>query len=301
MVERAYWRRAETQFGVVRHEGESVLSDRQVRYRVKQGRWHRLMPGVFRLAGAPPSWEGELLAAALWAGSTAVVSHRSAARLHGFSVFAKTKALELTSTTPRRSSRVKVHEVKSFSFHDRVSSRCQHFTVTTVARTLLDLAPLCDERELATCLDEALSRKQVTLEELERVLGRAKGRRGVRLLRAVVASRSGANGPTESDLERVALSVIEESRLPKPTVQRRVALGRRRARLDCSYPAQGVVVECDGYAFHSDVRAFERDRQRINALTARGVVVLRWTWAALHERPQELTDELRAVLLSRSR
>jgi very-short-patch-repair endonuclease len=146
-----------------------------------------------------------------------------------------------------------------------------------------------------------LSRKQVTLEELERVLGRAKGRRGVRLLRAVVASRSGANGPTESDLERVALSVIEESRLPKPTVQRRVALGRRRARLDCSYPAQGVVVECDGYAFHSDVRAFERDRQRINALTARGVVVLRWTWAALHERPQELTDELRAVLLSRSR
>jgi len=60
-------------------------------------------------------------------------------------------------------------------------------------------------------------------------------------------------------------------------------------------------VECDGYAFHSDVRAFERDRQRINALTARGVVVLRWTWAALHERPQELTDELRVVLLARSR
>jgi len=300
MAETSLLTTAETQFGVVHHEDEKVLNDRQVRYRVKQGRWHRLMPGVFRIAGCPQSWEGDLLAATLWAGTRCVVSHRSAARLHGLSVFAQTTALELTSPRACRSSKVTVHHTKGVNHHDRLDTYFHHFKVTTVSRTLLDIAPLCDERELATCLDEALSQKKVTLEELERVLARSKGRRGVRVLRALVANRSGEGGPTESELERVALSVIEEGGLPKPAVQRRVRLRGKRARVDCSFVAQGVVIECDGYAFHSDVKSFEEDRKRINALTVRGFVVLRWTWAALHSRPEELVDELRTVLLARS-
>ena len=70
-------------------------------------------------------------------------------------------------------------------------------------------------------------------------------------------------------------------------------------RLDFVFTAQRVIIEADGYAWHSDTKSFEADRARDNALTARGFRVLRWTWKALDERPDELIAELLLLLNAR--
>src|SRR5690349_14959129 len=71
------------QHGLIAHRQlhELRLSAKQVRGGVAAGRWECVLPGVLRLAGAPPTAEQELAAAVLWGGPTSVASYRSAARL----------------------------------------------------------------------------------------------------------------------------------------------------------------------------------------------------------------------------
>src|SRR3954462_12230706 len=57
-------------------------TDELIRCRVRQGRWLRMEPGVYALAGAPPSWHQRLWVARLTAEFFAVVSHESAAAFH---------------------------------------------------------------------------------------------------------------------------------------------------------------------------------------------------------------------------
>ncbi len=54
--------------------------------------------------------------------------------------------------------------------------------------------------------------------------------------------------------------------------------GRFIARVDFAYPDQRLAIEVDGFAAHSTVDAFRRDRSRQNALVTAGWTVLRFTW-----------------------
>src|SRR5256714_7015750 len=60
---------------------EAGLGRGAIQHRLDSGEWQRLHPGVYRMRGAPPSWEQRLMAATLWAGPESAVSHRSAAAL----------------------------------------------------------------------------------------------------------------------------------------------------------------------------------------------------------------------------
>ena len=59
----------------------------------------------------------------------------------------------------------------------------------------------------------------------------------------------------------------------------------RTFRPDLVFDDVKLIVEIDGFAYHGDRDAFERDRQRQNALTAAGWTVLRFTWRQVHENP----------------
>ncbi len=269
------------------------LTERQVDHRLGTGAWEALHPRVYRVEGAPSTWHQRLKAVMLWVRHGAALSHRTAAVLHRFSRY-RGEPVELTATRNLRNTSAEVHRVPVLD--PRELSLVDGFKVTTPTRTLIDLAAAEPEDDVRASVDQALSRKWTTLEKLESAVASAPYHRGVRFLRQLVHEYLGGDGPSESELETLVLELFAAAGLPRPHRQRAVRVGNRVRRLDFALPGTPLVVEADGYAYHSSPRAFEEDRVRNNALTARGYRVLHWTWAAVRDRPDELVAQLARML-----
>lgn len=289
-------RLAATQHGVVSRTQalQCGVTARQITVRLDSGRWQVVMPGVYRVEGSPQTWRQRLKAAALWAGEGFAVSHHAAAALWGFGRYDE-GPVELTLARYARAPRgVVLHQARVLAPRDVAS--LEKLRVTTVERTLLDLAACDPFEDVRAACDEALRRKWTNTERLSVAVARAAGRPGVGLIGSLVDGYVGGRGPTESELEARVAEVLEACGLPSPVRQARVVVGDRVRRLDFRIPGTRVVIEADGYAWHSSPEAFERDRQRDNALIARGFTVLHWTWRALREEPETLVGQLYAVL-----
>lgn len=270
-------------------------SEKQLRYRLAKGTVVHLVGEVYRFAGAPETWHQRLLALEIWAKKGFAFSHETAAALHGLGPFKQEGPITLTTTRRMRTQDwFRVFRVEGLGHNDK--EEIDGFTVTNVKRTLFDLAARTDRYTLRTCVDQALREKSVTLEELQLEVSRSKNRIGVRDMRELLHELAGDGGPGDSKLEDAALDLIRAAGLPRPTLQWEVIAGSRRRRLDLSFKKYLVVIETDGYASHAGIDSFEDDRQRNNSLIAGGWRVLHWTWASIHERPDELINELCAAL-----
>ena len=297
---------AEQQLGVIRRDQVLAwLTERQLEQRVKAKAWEPLLTGVYRISGSPRSWHQDLKALALWAGRDYAFSHETAAALHGFQRFKSEKlvlsvARHLRAPVIPNRGGVVLHRVEPFGPKDRCT--VQGLRVSSPTRTLLELGRGTTDDDLRATVDEALRRKLTTVEKLAVALRRQpKTRpRGFSFLRALVHEYEGGDGPCESELESLVLELILQSGLPRPDRQKSINVAGRFRRLDFFFEHFGVVLEADGYAWHSSTVAFEKDRERRNSLIARGFVVRQWTWKALHERPEALVQELVAVLKTRA-
>jgi very-short-patch-repair endonuclease len=96
---------------------------------------------------------------------------------------------------------------------------------------------------------------------------------------------------TRSDLERLFLRVCRQHGIPKPEVNVRIG----PYEVDFLWRAEGLVVEVDGYRYHSDRAAFRSDRVRDRELNRRGLTVLRFADQELDEDPEAVA----ASVLSR--
>lgn len=298
MVEIRCFQVASRQHGVLSRAQarELGMSDRQVSRLTPSGRWKTLFPAVYAVVGAPSTWHQKLKAASLWAGRGFAVSHRAAAALHGFARFPEGD-VELSITRELRPPPgVTVHRTSSLSRRDITS--IEGLCVTSVARTLLDLCALGDQALLSASLDEALRRRKTTLDKLQVALSTAAYRRGVGVLRVLVDEHLGGTAPTESELEARVVELLGSAGLPRAVRQQTILVGGRVRRMDFRILGTPVIIEADGYAYHSSLQTFESDRLRNNELTARGFRVLHWTWAAVRDRPEELLSELVQTLVA---
>jgi very-short-patch-repair endonuclease len=289
-------RLAATQHGLLRRDQAFALglSPGALRWRLRRGRWTAVRPGVYRIEGAPLSWRQELKAVCLWAARGAAVSHRAAAALWGLARF-RPGPVELSVTRDLRlAGPAAIHRVDSLGVRD--VQAFDGLPVTSPTRTLLDLCATEDRATLEATLDECLRRKLTSLEKLSAALDRAPGHRGTGFLRALLVRYQGGEAPAESEAEAKLLEVIDDAGLPRPEKQREVSARGRLRRLDFAYRVQRLALEVDGYAYHSDPTAFEKDRERRNALTSRGWKVLNFTWRALNERPDEVAEDIRRAL-----
>jgi hypothetical protein len=154
--------------------------------------------------------------------------------------------------------------------------------VTTVARTLLDLAGVASARELARAVDAAERRDLFDLAAVDDVLARARGRRGVVALRDAIAAWRPRY--TRSELEDRFAALVEKAGLPPP--QLNVLLDGEHAQheVDAFWPATWLVVELDSFAYHRTRRDRERDAARDADLELAGYRVVRLTWdeATMH-------------------
>lgn len=257
--------------------------------------------GVYVLPGVLDS-EPTLLRAAT-ARLDAVVSHESAARLHGLD------GLKLPRTTVsvpvRRSNRfpgVIVHQVTDLMpEHVR-----QMFLlpVTSITRTIIDLAAVLPPKLLAQCLDQAVRMKLTTYEtvaEMLEILAR-KGKPGIVKLRKILEIRLGREFVSDSVMETRVIEIIVEAGLPVPTTQFRPAWLRKvNGRVDLAYVPQEILIEADSMRFHGTPEAFQTDRTRDNLAQLSGWLVLRYTWEDVTKRPDMIVDQIREALSIRAR
>ena len=234
------------------------------------------------------------MAGVLGLGSTALVSHRAAAALHGFDGFRR-EPIELTSDRSRRGAAGPwtVHTAGRLELIDRV--RVDGFPATSASRTIIDLAGTASVAELERAIDSAvrdgLTSPLFLSRQLERLRGR--GRRGVVLLDELLVDSGG-----HSDLERRFLALVRLAGLPRPTCQRVFRRDRATlARVDFSFEPRPVIVEVSGRRGHSSDAERARDAQRRNELQHLGFVVLEFTNQQVRRDPAAVVAALRRHLL----
>jgi very-short-patch-repair endonuclease len=97
---------------------------------------------------------------------------------------------------------------------------------------------------------------------------------------------------TRSDLERLFLRICRRHDIPKPEVNVRIG----PYEVDFLWREARLVVEVDGYAYHSDRATFRSDRARDGYLTGRGLTVMRFAGEDLDQEPAAVAASLRAHL-----
>lgn len=158
--------------------------------------------------------------------------------------------------------------------------------LTSVRRTLRDLAIALTLSRAVAAVDSAVRQKLVRLPDLSLYAAAQRGP-GARRFQQVVGLADPRSGSVLESLLRLLL--VEAGLLPFQTQHViRDRFGNFVARVDFCWPAHRLVVEADGFAFHSDRDAYRRDRQRMNELELLGWRVLRFTWEDVQRRPKHV-------------
>jgi very-short-patch-repair endonuclease len=180
--------------------------------------------------------------------------------------------------------------------------RLGKFTVTTLPRTLVDLAAVCPApRGAADALGDALDTAQrlhpTTARQLQRVLrDLGAGVKGVERLRALLAER---HGSTDSSLESRAVRRIRDAGLSTPELQYTIFDERGYImRADCAWPDERLVLHVDGYRYHQQRTRFERDRVAVSRLAAAGWLSMWVTHRSLESN--QWLENLRTALAARA-
>jgi predicted transcriptional regulator of viral defense system len=266
---------------------ESGLSLRTIGRRLERGQLRRLHQGVYAVGNWQVSQRGEWLAAVLACGEGALLSHRSAAALWALTRSHR-GSVEVTAPNGRHRAGITVHEG---GIHRDERTAVDGIPVTSVARTLFDLAEVVDERRLECAFEEADRLDLLRMRALEDVCARGYGRHALRSIRPLIDVARMPES-TRSSLEDRFLAFCREYDLPTPQTNVTV-LGREA---DAYWPQARLIVEADSWSFHRHRAAFERDRARDATMQAAGYRVIRVTHRRLEQEPATVAAELRRLL-----
>ncbi len=264
-----------------------------IELRVRRGRLHVVHRGVYAVGHPLLTVEGRWMAAVLASGPSAVLSHRSAAMLWGIRATDRA-AIEVTAPACGRG-RPGLQRHRLALSVDEVTVH-KGISVTTVPRTLLDLASVLDARQLKRAVNEADVLRLGGALSLQDLVERYPGRPGIARARALLAQRSIGATITRRELEKRFQELIAGTDLPRPQTNAWIEAGRRSFEVDCLWRAQQLALELDGRATHHTLAAFEADRARDRALQVAGWRTIRITWRQLREEPAAVAADLRALM-----
>jgi Protein of unknown function (DUF559) len=256
------------------------LSPHAIAHRVAEGRLVVVEQGVFAIAPVLDDDWGRWMGATLTARHT-VLSHASAGSAWGFWTLPR----EFETVTrpgcggPRRHGGVLVFRSATL---DGESTVHHGIPITSVARTLLDLARSVSDRQLARAVREAVRLKRITIDGLGDSLGAYRSRRGTGRLGAIVARYTGLPvARARSGAEIRALQVLRDAGMPLPKLNMRIA----GEEADLSWHGPRLIVEIDGAPFHRDVG---EDARKQAIWESAGWVVRRISSDDVYERAELL-------------
>jgi hypothetical protein len=283
---------ADRQHGVVSRAQllTAGLSARAVDAAIAAGRLRPLFRGVYAVGHAVVSFNGWCQAGLLACGEGSALARRTACQIWGLR---RGETLPLSVIVPSNRGRR----------HDRIEVRrarlppgewmlLDGLRVTTPARTIVDMAGELGPKEMRQLIERAQDLRRFNRRDVRAILERhprQAGRR--RLLDLTVLLEPDADG-ARSFLERLFLPLVRKVGLPKPEVNLRIE-GRER---DFVWREQRLVIEVDGYAYHSSRAAIRRDKARDRELTAALWRPARFTYEEVAFEPAATAAELRRLL-----
>jgi predicted transcriptional regulator of viral defense system len=283
---------ATEQYGVVATRQLDALgySRSSVAKAARVGRLHRVHQGVYVVGQRRLTWEGRCMAAVL-ASYPSVASHRSAAWLWGL-MRSRPETIHLTCRKGRRAERSFVVHRADLARADL--ARRDRIPVTSLSRTILDVAVASRARTVRRHLQIAEDLQLFDLREMKDLLGRTKGHRGQAKVRAALELYEDKPVFTRSGLERRFLEVVREAGLPEPAMN----LFVEGYEIDAWWETERFGVELDVYETHGSRLSFEEDRERDDELLLAGIETTRVTGPRLDREPGRWSTRSGGTLLA---
>ncbi|MBF6619395.1 MAG: type IV toxin-antitoxin system AbiEi family antitoxin domain-containing protein [Patulibacter sp.] len=224
----------------------------------------------------------------------AVLSHRSAAALHG--LLTRDRGVPEITTTCARPERRGLRVHRSLTLDGSITVR-DGIPCTTVARTLIDIAGTGNERAAQRTWATAASRGLIRRAELERELRTAANRPGTAIVRNAYAQDFGyLSQRTRSGNERDALRLCRDFGLPRPNANRLLQVGTEHVEADLLWPEARLIVEVDGDRTHGHAVARRVDRERDLRLQLAGWRTIRIGEDELAHHPRQTAELIRSAL-----
>lgn len=261
------------------------ISRKAVRHRLNSGQWRRVHQGVYATFTGEIPREAKLWAALKRAGEGAVLSHETAAELHGLT---DRPGRNIHITVPRSRHPAQHGPIRGVIVHRSDVSRPQRLPEwllprTRVDDTVLDLVATADTFDDAYAwVSRAVAERLVTVAMLRKALDARKRMRWRGwLIDALTDAEDGAQFP----LERRYLRDVERAHgLPEAERQARSTIGEQTHYKDNLYEKYGICVEIDGLAYHRAERVQkDKDRDNLN-LAAGGIQTYRFGPVNVTER-----------------
>jgi hypothetical protein len=269
--------------------GEAGLTSEQVARLRAAGHLFRHFRGVYGVGRPELSFEGRCRAAWLACGPGSSVSHRSAAAVWGLR--ASTGAIHVTAPRGRRGHPgLVVHRPRSLPLDEIV--RREDFAVTSVARTLLDMAAGASADAVGRWIHEAEVQRVLDVREVWAVLERHPHHRGRPRLEAALGLEVLG---TRSGLEDLMVAIWRRAGLPAPRVNEHVWTADRLEEVDLHSRELRLIVEADGGRYHSSRWRRRRDAEKDARLRAAGWTVARFPELAITLEPAAVTVQLRRL------
>jgi very-short-patch-repair endonuclease len=295
---------ARTQWGLINLSQALAagLTMRQISARLASGKWERVAPRVYRLAGTPSSREQDEWCAFLWARGEGALALGTAARRWGFWGFEDDRVS--IAVIPNGRHRGLPFDVLRYG-RDCLThvTHLGELRVTTIPRTVMDLLGRRDPRG-RWMLDRSLIDRSCELADYWLIHDdpEMRGHRGRALLRERLEARS-QRPPNETKGEKALWRLMEISgRVVLPHRQHWLTLlDGERIRYDFAYPDRRMAIEVDEYDAHADDEHFVSDRHRDSKCALLGWFVLRIPDADIYDRPDQVLEQIRAHYEYRSR
>ena len=282
--------------------GAAGTSTRQIRALVRQGALVRMGRGFYATAELAATTVrlgfGEHFLSAYAAigalGPGTVASHRTAAHIHGLDLLTGPRRIVTLTRPPGRGSRsaksgVHLHVARLATGH--VSHRFG-LPITTVARTVVDLARTTSFREGVVTADSALHQHLTSKKELLGVLADCRRAPGSLMAAQVVEF---ADGLAESALESIARAAFHDCRLPAPELQVRIGGDEFIGRVDFLWRPYRTIAEVDGAIKYADPARARAQLRRDKKLREAGYEVVHFDWREINSDPAAVASSIRAA------
>ena len=299
-AERAWLALAETQYGVASRAQALTcgMTTGEIERRVTDHRVDALFPGVYRVAGSAPTGRQRAMAATLWLGEDALVSHLTAATLLRFE---RVKTTQLHVTVPHATRRgrtdhgLRLHRTESLERVDRTI--VDGIPCTSATRTVLDSAAMLDDETLEIAFEHArrmrLTSPAALARRAEQLCG--SGKPGSAAIKRLLSHQVDGERPTESPLEVLTARLLRRSAIARPTRQLWVG----RFRIDFAWVPQLLGVECEGFEVHGRRLQWKRDKRRAAMLERVGWRLMFVTWEDVTRHPEETLERIAIALTTR--
>jgi very-short-patch-repair endonuclease len=257
---------------------------------VASGRLRAVHLNVYAVGPQPLARHARWLAAVLAKGPGAVLSHESAAAL--WRLAGDRREVHVTAPSGRHGrGRSGIHLHRGKIARDEWMVR-EGIPVTTVARTLFDIAETVEPPQFKSAWDEADRLRLLRIPQVTTIYDRHRGRRARSSIRPFLLAEARHVEDSASPLEERFAAFVVAHRLPSP--QTNVLVDGDE--VDVLWPEARLIVELDSWEFHAHRAAFEKDRNRDTDHLLADYRTIRVTHRRLSYEPDRLAGQIRALL-----